>query len=274
MRRLLAGSALLALGFSLILQDIQLSDAMPPSQRRILPLLYQKSGYSLVLASASSQYLSATGKTGINQQKFYFNIWWKTITAAVQFLFYFGDGSANNYVEVFINASGQLRFTGKTAGTVVFNLITSASFADGNWHNGGFAMDTTQATANNRGIIWADNIQAALGTNTQPSQNSNLSNNYAATYTIGASNGGSLSSFFNGKLAQAYGIDGQGSQQITPAMFITGTPGAPKTYSGAYTGVFDFFLPFSNAGAPGTDSSGEHNNWTPQNSPTQSTDYP
>lgn len=224
---------------------------------------------SLVLASASSQYLSATGKTGINQQKFTFACWFKTTTAIGQTFFYFGDGTSSNRVIAQMTAGGQLRFQGNTSGTSTFTLTTSGAFNDGNWHSFVAAMDTTQATANNRGIIWADGTQPALGTNTQPSQNANLSNNFAATYAIGAVE--PVVSFFNGKLAQCYYIDGQ---QLTPSSFITGTPGVPKTYSGVYAGTFDFFLPFSNGAALGTDNSGEGNNWAPQNSPTQSSDHP
>lgn len=224
---------------------------------------------SLVLASASSQYLSATGKTGINQQKFTFATWFKTSGASSQFLFYFGDGTTSNRVVMNLAATGTISLFGATGGTAVLNLITSSTFNDSSWHSVVGAVDTTQATANNRAIIYVDGAAAALGTNTQPAQNTNLSNNFAVAYKLGANQ--TPANFFNGKLAQTYYIDGQ---QLTPSSFITGTPGVPKTYSGTYTGTFDFFLPFTNAAALGTDGSGEGNNWTPQNSPTQSTDHP
>lgn len=224
---------------------------------------------SLVLASASSQYLSATGKIGINQQKFTFATWLKTSSAVLQQLLTFSDGTTSNFVQVRITASGNITFIGTTGGVAAFTLTTTASVADGNWHHVVTAMDTTQATANNRGIVYIDGSAAALSTNTQPSQNANLANNFAATYDLGSNLGSSR--FVNGKLAQTYYIDGQ---QLTPSSFITGTPGAPKTYSGTYTGTFDFFLPFANSGSLGADSSGEGNNWTNNNAATQSSDHP
>ncbi|HET9285696.1 MAG TPA: LamG-like jellyroll fold domain-containing protein [Candidatus Angelobacter sp.] len=225
---------------------------------------------SIVFASASSQSLTATGKTNINQQKFTFAAWFKTSTVATQALFYLGDGTTANRVFARINLNGTISFLGTTASASAFTLVTSGAFADGKWHSVVFAMNTTQAGANNRAIIYVDGVAAPLGINTQPAQNANLSNNFAATNLIGSQQP-VAGTFFNGNLAQVYYIDGQ---QLTPSSFITGTPGVPKTYSGSYTGTFDFFLNFANAGSLGADTSGEGNNWTPQNSPTQSTDHP
>lgn len=225
---------------------------------------------SIVLASASSQFLSATGKTGINQQKFTIAAWIKTSTSgAVQTITDFSDGTTSNRCQFQVGATGTLTFQALTANAIVVSLISTATVNDGNWHHVQVSVDTTQAAANSRVILYIDGAVAALGTNTQPSQNANLSNNFAATYDIGSRNGSAQ--FFNGKLAQVYYIDGQ---QLTPSSFITGTPGVPKTYSGTYTGTFDFFLNFANAGSLGADSSGEGNNWPPQNVPTQSSDHP
>lgn len=227
------------------------------------------SNNSLIFTSTSSQSLTATGKTNINQQKFTFAFWIKTTTVTGPFLFYLGDGTNVNELFLALSAAGAVQLGGRTASSIVVNLITTAKVNDGNWHSVVIAMDTTQATASNRGIIYIDGSVAGLATNTQPSQNANLSNNFAATYRIGANQvpGG----FFNGNLAQVYYIDGQ---QLTPSSFTIGSPLTPITFTGSYTGVFDFFLPFSNAVSLGADNSGEGNNWTLQNGPTQSTDYP
>lgn len=222
---------------------------------------------SLLLASASSQYLSATGKTNINQQKFTYAFWLKT-SSAVGIVYDFSDGTINNRTEARLT-SGTVVFFSDAAGVTVASVPTTATVNDGNWHHVVVAVDTTQATATNRVLIYIDGAAAALGATTYPPQNTNLLNNFAATYDIGSRNGSAA--FFNGNLAQVYYIDGQ---QLTPSSFITGTPGVPKTYSGSYTGNFDFFLNFSNGGSLGADSSGEGNNWTPQNSPTQSSAHP
>lgn len=223
---------------------------------------------SLNFVAASSQFLSQTGKITINQQKGTYSFWYKGTTATNQVVYNFWDGTNANRISIQINA-GAVVFQATTASATVASLTTTATVIDGNWHNIHVAFDTTQATANNRVIIYIDGTVAALSTNTQPTQNLNFSNNFAAAYAIGQRNS---SIFLNAKLAQVYYIDGQ---QLTPSSFITGTPGVPKTYSGpAISGTFDFFLPFSNGGALGTDGFAEGNNWTLNNAPTQSSDHP
>jgi hypothetical protein len=230
---------------------------------------------SLSFVAASSQYLNATGKTGINQQKLTFACWFKTSTATVQFFFSFSDGTVANRVLARLNASGTITLLGQTASSSILQLTTTATFNDGNWHSLVASADTTQATSTNRAAIWVDGIQInAFSIATYPSQNANLSNNFAATYVVGAAS--SVASFFNGNLAQVYYIDGQ---QLPPSSFITGMPGVPKTYSGTYAGAFDFFLPFSNGTSTttlGADGSGEGNNWTlnAMTTANQSIDHP
>jgi Concanavalin A-like lectin/glucanases superfamily len=231
---------------------------------------------SLVFNLALSQYLSQTGKTNINQQKFTIALWLKaSTTGANQVLYYAGDGSTNNSIRLRLASTGAISFISQTSSSTIVNLVTTATFIDGNWHHVVVAIDTTQGTASNRVLIYVDgSLISAFSTAAYPSQNTTLSNNYTARYNIGAQVSGS--NFLNGKLAQVYYIDGQ---QLTPSSFITGTPGVPKTYSGSYMGVFDFFLPFSNGGSTallGADGSGEGNAWMPVNMTTanQSADYP
>jgi Concanavalin A-like lectin/glucanases superfamily len=233
---------------------------------------------SLIFTSASSQYLSQTGKTGINQQKFTFACWFKAVIGgANQTLLDLSDGTTNNRVEYTVNpAAGTLNFTAATGGTTIGALTPNAlSINDGAWHHALFGVDTTQATAASRLTLYVDGaLISSFSVATYPSQNANLSNNFAATYDVGSRN--AASRFYNGKLAQIYYVDGQ---QLTPPSFITGTPGVPKAYSGTYIGTFDFFLSFSNGTSTttlGADGSGEGNNWTlnAMTTANQSTDHP
>lgn len=221
---------------------------------------------SLIFTSASSQYISATGKTGINQQKFTISFWIKRASVGtLQGLWSAGDGTAANYVELFFTAGNTLRFTANTASATVVSLVTTATFTDTtSWHHVLVAVDTTQATANNRVKMWFDGTQiVAFSTQTNPTLNSNLSNNFAATYVIGALNTTTVvANFWNGKIDEFYYIDGQ---QLAPTSFITGTPGTAMAYTGTYTGTFDYYLNFENATSTttlGVDNSGESNNWT------------
>lgn len=236
------------------------------------------SGNSLIFTAASSQYLQATGSTSANQQKFSISFWEKLGTANAQYMLYSGsDGSSNNRFGLSLSATDQLTFFAEVSGTTVLDLITTATFTDTtSWHHVFLGVDTTQATASNRALLYFDGtLVTSFGTSTYPTQNTNLPMNFANPFAIGRYvSTGNL--YFNGKIAQFYNIDGQ---QLTPSSFITGTPGVPKTYSGTYTGHFDFFLPFSNGTSTttlGADSSGESNNWTLANMTTanQSSDYP
>ena len=234
-------------------------------------------GNSLVFVGASSQYLSQTGKTGINQQTFTVSFWIKRVTTgAVQVIYYANDGTINNVFFLDFTAGDVFNVQNKVAGATNLRLITTATYTDtASWHHFLIAIDTTQATASSRALLYVDGVLvSSFTTATYPAQNTSLNNNYASPYFIGAQVG--PASFLGAKLAQVYYIDGHA---LTPLSFINGTPGVPTPYSGTYTGTFDFFLPFSNSTSTttlGADSSGEGNNWVLNNMTTsnQSADYP
>jgi hypothetical protein len=94
------------------------------------------------------------------------------------------------------------------------------------------------------------------------------------------STGGGTNSFgfgFDGKMEDTYYIDGQA---LPASDFAGGSPLAPITFLGAYTGVADGFYAYNNSSsvtALGFDLSGENNNVTPVNmtvSGNSSSDYP
>jgi hypothetical protein len=216
--------------------------------------------------NGTSQYLTATGKTGINQQKFTFACWFKRATiGSGQALLYFGDETTSNRVIINFNTSNNIKIEADIASSVIGELITSAAYTDmSSWHHLCIAVDTTQATAANRLVMWVDGTKVtSFSTSTYPSQNTNLSNNYASTYGIGLQTlSPTPNAYFSGKLAQVYYVDGQ---YLTPTDFISGTPGVAIPFAGTYSGTFDFALLFANNSSTvtlGIDSSGESNNWT------------
>lgn len=229
---------------------------------------------SLIFTSGSSQFLSRTGRVDINQQKFTFATWFKCSTAAGQTFLYLGDGTTNNRVIINLTSAGVLVLRAFVAAAQVCAFTTTAAFDDGAWHRMVWGVDTTQATDTNKVRLEVDGVLiTSFSTAVYPPLGTSLPNNFAATQNIGAQT--SSSSFLNAKLAQTYYIDGQ---QVSDAKFNT-AGGLPKTYSGSYTGVFDFFLPFSNGASTttlGADASGEGNNWTlnAMTTANQSTDHP
>jgi Concanavalin A-like lectin/glucanases superfamily len=213
--------------------------------------------------NGSSQYLSNGGSASNNQKTFTFACWFK-LPADENGSFLFSSNVAETnfaYFSISNNGSGlaSLQFLSQTGGSTVAQSVTSNFTTDTNWHHVCFAVDTTQATSTNRVIIYLDGTVASTTTYTAPPQNTNLSINNTSLVTIG-DQAGSL--FFSGNLTEMYFIDGQ---QLSPSSFITGTPGIPKTFSGSYTGVWDWYLNFRNGASTttlGNDSSGEGNNWT------------
>ena len=172
--------------------------------------------YSLALASASSQYLSAVGKVTANQQKFTFACWARltAFTGANTYTFFTaGDNSANNNVKLTNTNAGNLLIAGRVSAANVMTVQTnSALLTDTNWHFLLWGGDTTQATAANRIAIEFDGTPAALTFTVTPAQNQNLALNLTGNSSIGASlatGPTTPTTPFNGKMAQCYYIDGQ-----------------------------------------------------------------
>ena len=231
-------------------------------------------GNSLIFTAASSQYLSATGNTSINQQKFTIAFWFQRSSTGGMYLYGASDGTTLNHFEIFIG--DYISILSDTANATKLRLKTTATYIDNIFHHLCIAVDTTQPTAANRAILYVDGVSPSLVTATYPLQNTNLSNNYATPYSIGSGSSFGLTGYFNGNLAEFYYIDGQ---QLPPSSFISGTPGFPVSYTGTYAGMFDFYLNFSNGTSIttlGADSSGEGNNWTLNNMTTtnQSSSFP
>tara|TARA_R100000951_G_scaffold58464_1_gene49114 strand:- start:171 stop:1472 length:1302 start_codon:yes stop_codon:yes gene_type:complete len=147
------------------------------------------------------------------------------------------------------------------------NLGIDRFFRDASaWYHLVFAFDTTQATASNRVKFYVNGEQAGLNSTytTYPNQDQTFTWNNNVVQCVGGSNF-SNSEGFDGYLADTYNIDGL---QLTPSSFgeTDSTTGiwVPKTYSGAY-GTNGFRFEYKNSAALGTDTSGQGNNFTPQN---------
>jgi hypothetical protein len=136
------------------------------------------------------------------------------------------------------------------------------------WYHIVVALDTTQATDSNRIKIYVNGTLQTLATTTYPSLNFDSDANNNIAHYIGQDGGNGR--YHNGYLTEVNFIDGSAK---TPSDFgetdsATGV-WKPKAYSGTY-GTNGFFLKFAdNSGTTSTtlgkDSSGNGNNWTPNN---------
>ena len=228
------------------------------------------SGYnisrSVRLRSSASAYLSRTFVTPTNNKIWTDSVWVKRGTMgteqeilnanSVNAQFYFSPSNTLNFYDA---ASGATYYS-----TQVFRDPSA-------WYHIVISVDTTQATASNRVRIYVNGSQiTAFSSGTAPSQNTASSFNTTSTvHTIGRYNP-TTTNYFDGYLTEINFIDGQA---LTPSSFggynsVTGGWEARK-YTGTY-GTNGFRLNFSDnsaatAAAIGKDSSGNGNNWTPNN---------
>ena len=158
--------------------------------------------------------------------------------------------------------------------TTSTTLITTQVFRDPSaWYHLVVAFDTTQATAANRVKVYVNGSQVtAFDTASYSAQNTDGYIN-STTYNSGIHYIGrftpSDTAYLDGYLGEINFIDGQA---LTPSSFgaldSTGV-WQPLPYTGTY-GTNGFYLTFSDnsaatAAALGKDTSGNGNNWTPNN---------
>lgn len=223
---------------------------------------------SLRFSSGDSSYLSRTPASAGNQKTWTWAGWVKrSALGANQALFGIAAGGGTSEPFGF-NSSDKLWFV---QGAANYRISTSVYRDTSAWYHIVLALDTTQATANNRIKIYVNGAQVdAFDFSSDPSQNVDLPWNNAALHTTGSDYDGSVSRFhFSGYLADIYFIDGQA---LDPTSFTEthATTGQliPKAYTGSY-GTNGFHLEFADNSAAtattlGKDSAGS-NNWTPNN---------
>ncbi len=197
---------------------------------------------SLRFRSSATAFLNRTPGSASNQQKFTWSGWVKrgTLGASVA-LFSAPNGTSDTtWFDLLFDANNKLNVSGYTT----FWRITTQVFRDPSaWYHIVLAVDTTQATANNRIILYVNGTQiTAFDTTNNMAQNANTGINAAAVHYLGRSSG----SYFDGYMAEVNFIDGQA---LTPSSFgstnaVTGV-WQPAKYTGTY-GTNGFYLPFTN----------------------------
>lgn len=223
---------------------------------------------SVRLRSSASAYFNRTPASAGNRKTWTWSAWVKRGTLGVsQYLFAAGTGGTDvTQNGLNFQADDTLRWT--ATGTI-YRVSTQVFRDPSAWYHIVLQFDTTQATANDRIRLYVNGTQiTAFSTLNNPTQNLDYAVNQAAVHEIGRWTG--TSNYFDGYLTEINFIDGQA---LTPSSFgeIDSTTGVwkPKAYNGTY-GTNGFFLKFAdNSGSTATtigkDSSGNGNNWTPNN---------
>jgi hypothetical protein len=212
------------------------------------------SGYninnSLRTRASASAYLNRTTGTPTLTTKFTWSGWIKRGQLSTTQVFYsIGQPTTSaNYIQFQISSADQIIIQGTTTSASVLNVATNAVFRDPSaWYHVVVSIDTTQATAANRVIVYINGVQQTLTITTQIAQNATIPGNTSGYISaISSLNfSGAYQSFFDGYLAEVNFIDGQA---LTPSSFgstdaVTGQ-WLPKKYSGTY-GTNGFYLKFS-----------------------------
>jgi len=227
---------------------------------------------SLRLRSSASAYLSRTGGTSTNVYKGTWSFWVKRGQLGTKQRLFEGKtaNSDTGVMSIEFLADDTFYLGGWDSGW----RITSQVFRDPSaWYHFVVAVDTTQATANNRMLVYVNGTQiTSFSTTTNPAQNATFGlNNNSAALLIGKDSYG-INWYVDGYIAETYFIDGQA---LTPSSFgeTDTTTGSwkPKAYSGTY-GNNGYYLKFSdialtsgsNAGL-GKDFSGNGNYFNTNN---------
>jgi hypothetical protein len=177
----------------------------------------------------------------------------------------FQNGS--NYFDFRFNTSDQLFVQNRVGAVNLLGANTTAVYRDPSaWYHIMFVFDSDNATAANRNLLYVNGVLVALSANSGSGDASNF-NASGYEHDISGSQTAGLWALFDGELAEVNFVDGQA---LAPTLFgatDANSQWLPKAYTGTY-GTNGFYLPFTNTTSTSTlvaDSSGNANNWTPNN---------
>ena len=227
----------------------------------------------------ASTYLSRTPASSGNRKTWTYSAWVKRGNLSSNQNFGINQQDvANNNIMVFTLGTNNKLDIYDYNGAVSAQLITNRVFTDTSaWYHIVVAVDTTNATADDRMKIYVNGVQeTSFSSRTNPSLNYDFNLNQSGKlHVIGAYAISSIVNYFDGQMAHVHFIDGTaydasafGQTDATSGIW------KPKTSPSVTYGTNGFFLKFANSASLGTDSSGNANNFTVNGSGTQTLDTP
>ena len=226
---------------------------------------------SLRINNDDSAYLSKTLSSDGNRTTMTLSVWLKRGNFGEMMILDAYENDANR-TRLMIDAGNRMQFVTRLSGND-HQLITTGIQRDPSaWYHFVWAIDTTQSTSSNRVKMYINGEQQTDFVSTSyPDQNEAMLINKDVLHTIGiGQDSAGLEVPFDGYLAEINFIDGF---QYDPSYFgetnVTTGQWNPKEYTGSY-GSKGYYLNFSdNSGTTATtlgkDSSGNGNNFTPNN---------
>ena len=225
---------------------------------------------SLRFNNDDSAFLDRTPNSASNRRTMTISVWVKGMIGGTYVIFDAHQDDQNR-MRLFFNDNGTIQFFSRISNSDVSNLTTGLYRDPSAWYHIVFAIDTTQSTSSDRYKIYINGVQQETN-NSYPAQNLEIFFNSTNNHKIGI--GGDdqgNESPFDGYMAEFNFIDGQA---LTPSSFAEtdSTTGqwVPIDTSGLTFGTNGFRLQFAdNSGTTATtlgkDSSGNGNNFTPNN---------
>jgi len=225
---------------------------------------------SLRFRSSASGYLNRTPASATNRKTWTWSAWVKRGSLGSNQHLFMGRNNGSNYDMIRWNSDDTIYFFGQNGGVDSYRRQTTAVYRDPSaWYHIVAVLDTTQATASNRTKLFVNGSQVtSFSSSVDCSLNFDSYVNNTNIHFLGGNNLDSV--YSDGYLTEINFIDGQA---LTPSSFGKTDNGTgqwvPKKFAGTY-GTNGFYLKFADASAAtaaaiGKDSSGNGNNWTPNN---------
>ncbi len=233
---------------------------------------------SLRFNDDDSAYLNRTFGSSSGRTQWTFSCWFKSsgksgAAGTVDSNIFSAGTDGSNYFFFVLRGDGTIRIADVLGGSFSWSLITTAVYRDPTaWYNFVIQYDSTQGTASDRVKLYVNGTQVtSFSSASYPSASYESWINSTATHYIGRRAGSpGATEYADGYLTEVNHISGS-----TPVFSSFGetnaTTGAwnPIEYTGSY-GTNGFYLKFAdNSGTTSTtlgkDSSGNGNNWTPNN---------
>jgi hypothetical protein len=221
---------------------------------------------SLRFRSSASAYLNRTPASASNRTTWTWSGWVKRGGLGVQQGLFLAGTIGVNDSGFYFAYNDTVEFYTRTSSTIQGYVITKAVYRDPSaWYHLVVVYDSTNATSANRMLIYINGVSQTLTVNNTVPLNTNGFINNNVYHTTGALSDNSAT--LSGYLAEVNFIDGQALTPSSFGAYDTNGVWQPKKYTGTY-GTNGFYLPFSNTTSTTTlvqDSSGNGNNWTPNN---------
>ena len=190
---------------------------------------------SLRFNSADSAYLSRTPASAGNRKKWTWAGWVKRSALAsggTQSQVLFGGPASQNYALLFFSTTNTLVFENHNNGLIVADGVFRDTSA---WYHIVLSVDTTNATSDDRMVLYVNGVRQTTTTYNPPGLNSDTYLNQALEHRIGRFGYNNYEHFLSGYLADVHFVDGKALDPTSFGEFDNNNVWQPKKYGDTTT---------------------------------------